>query len=147
MRSLGRLAVLTEELMLQYSPIILKGLSCMQQAKACQPDRQGLPHVEAPSQADDSRAHQAPKLERGTNAAVGIEAEAAAEAEPIAGAMTEGTDASLAADAVRSVKALSSLVCIHKTKDNSLLKSSVYFFKSKKRIFLGTLLFKGFRRV
>lgn len=38
MRSLGRLAILTEELSLKYSPIILTALSCLQQSSATQPD-------------------------------------------------------------------------------------------------------------
>lgn len=111
MRSLGRLAVLTEELALQYSPIILKALSCMQQANACQPDSPSLPHTEAPSQTDGAHSHQIPSLEHGADAAA-VEAEAephakavmkgttSAEAEPGAEALMEGPDAGSAADAV-----------------------------------------------
>ena len=111
MRSLGRLAVLTEELTLQYSPIILKALSCMHQANACQQDSPSLPHTEAPSQADGAHSHQIPSSEHRVNAAA-VEAEAephakavmkgttAAEAEPGAEALLEGTDAGPAAEAV-----------------------------------------------
>ena len=101
MRSLSRLAILTEELALQYSPIILKALSCMQQLKASQPDSPALPHTTAPSQAGGSRSHQVCSLERGAQAAAEGEAEAAAEAEPGAEALMEGTDAGMAAEAAR----------------------------------------------
>lgn len=97
MRSLGRLAILTEELTLQYSPIILKALSCMQQGNACQPYGPALPQKEASSQSDNARSHQVRNLERGPNATAEIEAEAAAAAVPRLEAMVEGTTAAAAA--------------------------------------------------
>ena len=105
MRSLGRLAILTEELTLQYSPIILETLSCMEQANACQPDSPALPQKEAPSQADGTHSHQDSDLKRRPNAAAEVVAKAAAIAETDAEGMMEGTAAAAAEAGVEALMA------------------------------------------
>lgn len=93
MQSLGRLAILTEELALKYSPIIQKALSGMQQADTCQPDSLALPETHTQSKTGDAASDHVPSSQPDSSAAAEAEAETAAEAEPDAKAVVEETRA------------------------------------------------------
>ena len=93
MRSLGRLALLTEELSLKYSPIILEALGYLQEVDACQADSLALLQTEGPRQADGAHSRGRPNLEPGADVAAGAAAEEEEAEEAKAAAVEEGPEA------------------------------------------------------